>query len=475
MELLNIEKKQVRFIIRQLEDLRSILKEFRVPLQEDDVKKLKKEIAGILRKFRSGIFGCEERTEYRSARNFRILEEAFHKISSELDNTQSREISKLLNQARVYNAKLEKSGARGGTIEIALREAQKNSQDKTSLQKTQKLIEEAIHDDLAFEAAVIELLKASMKIKKLKGKFTGYQHLESLAMIVIDERTIVLYDQDKFHKEMEKEHLLYDLETPENKEAIGALRKEYEILKQKNREVSSSTFGFFSDSLLYIENKMVDNVIVGYCEFSRRYQKEQFLGAYEIFRIATLPGMGLFFLELVLSWAALQHAPVILDRHETSPAIRKLWAYIDTDKPYIIKYPAALSKYPEAIGYTKKEALELFGQKGLLSSTFDENGFPTGLSEAMVKTLKLKVGIQEGFDVHKSYLKRKSATDADQIIGGIASLDKAYYYDGEKSILAKLIKRGMKDKNYTINKHFKNAGHVFFQESKSMSGIIENK
>ncbi len=477
MDSISIEKKQVRFIIRQLEILKTILSRLRASYHEEDEKILKTEISSILRSFRSGIFNCEERIEYRSARNFMALREAFAKLSSELSYAEHQELSGLLAQARVYHAKLEKFGARGGMIEAALREAQKNPKNKAHLMKIEKLIEEAIQDDLSFEAVMGKLINASKKTKKIKSKFSAYRQIESLAVTVIGNWIIILYDQNKLREELENYNILFGAHTPETEEARKELRKELERLREKGRRIPDPSGIIEGDLLSYLGNKMVDNVIIGYCQMSWKYKKEQFLGAYEIYRIAARQGWGLFFLELVLSQAALQHAPVILDRQETSPAIRKLWEYVDLHRPAIIKYPAALMKYPELIGFSKREVLELFGPAVVGSSVFDEYGFPAGLSREIVDKLKIKAGsspdIWEQLSWKKSYLKKESKLGTNPLLGGIASLDKAYYYDGETKTLAALLRQGRKDKGKTflMQDDFKAAGYFFFQESKPRAGL----
>lgn len=460
----------MRFIIRQLIEFKKLLTEISIIVNNANEQRIKTEISSILRRFRSGIFSCEERIEYQSARNFNILEKTFIEISRELSYAETKEISGLLNQARIYNAKLERLGARGGKIEIALKQIQKNPKDKEKSQGVQVLIEEAIHNDLAFEAVINQLMSASRKIKKMKSKITGYQQLESLAIMIQDyEGIIVLYDQDKLRKEMENTDLFLERCNSPNPEMREIAKREGAEFRQKARRIPDSS-GFGSNSVDYLENRMVDHVIVGYCEMPTRHRKEVFLGAYEILRIAAKPGMGLFFLELVLSWAALRRAPVIIDRKETSPAARKLWEYIDTEKPYILKYPAALLKYPEAIGYTKKEVLELFGPAVFGLSVFDENGFPAGLPKQKVEELKQKIGISEMVE-GVSYLKKEATRSTNRVIGGIASLDKAYYYQGEIKTLGLFIKRGIVDKRDLLPLKMKNAGYVFFQESKARSGL----
>jgi len=102
MDILSIEKKQIRFIIRQLVELKDVLNKVR-RTKDASGEKLKKEINDILRKVRSGIFGCEERMEYKSARNFASLSEAFEKVYTELSSTDRVTMRKLLDKASVYN------------------------------------------------------------------------------------------------------------------------------------------------------------------------------------------------------------------------------------------------------------------------------------------------------------------------------------------------------------------------------------
>jgi len=183
MDILSIEKKQIRFIIRQLVELKDVLNEVR-RTKDASGEKLKKEINNILRKVRSGIFGCEERIEYKSARNFASLSEAFEKVYTELSSTDRVTMRKLLDKASVYNANLEKLGARGGKIELALREARDNYTDPNLLKKVETLLEDAIEADLAFESVVKELIDSAQKIKKVKSKFNAYKQLQDFAVLV---------------------------------------------------------------------------------------------------------------------------------------------------------------------------------------------------------------------------------------------------------------------------------------------------
>jgi len=469
MDILSIEKKQIRFIIRQLVELKDVLNEVR-RTKDASGEKLKKEINNILRKVRSGIFGCEERIEYKSARNFASLSEAFEKVYTELSSTDRVTMRKLLDKASVYNANLEKLGARGGKIELALREARDNYTDPNLLKKVETLLEDAIEADLAFESVVKELIDSAQKIKKVKSKFNAYKQLQDFAVLVspgyyIDrdlnstEPVIVLYDQVKFQ---EKRHT-YEEFWKEVKSGNKRVMDDYNRYPKEDRDlniyVNSPSNGIYSS-------------IIGYCEMGFKYPRERYLGAYEIYRIAALPGFGPFFFELVFSWASLKHAPVVIDRYDASPAARKVWSYFDTDRKYIIKYPAALRKYPHSIGFTEEEVMKLYGPHAFQASVFDRYGFPEGLSGEKVEELKNKLESLKGSGVQRdlrSFIGSEGKPTTNLAVGGIASLDKAYYYDGEVNILAKLLKKGKTDKKY--DKSFAAAGYFFFQYSKPRSGL----
>ena len=461
MDLLSIEKKQFRFIIRQLVELKILLSEVRRAKGENG-EQLKKEINHLLRKVRSGIFGSEERVEYKSARNFASLSEAFEKVITEISNSDRAMMKKLLDKARVYNADLERLGARGGKIELALREARDNYTNPNLLKNVEHLLEDAIEADLAFESVVDELIDSTKKLKIVKSKFTVYKQLQDLAVVVTTKRDygmdnptpgikIILYNQVKFHERLHQHNEFQE------KVRSGIISED-----EKNRtprEVKDIAYAFFE-------------AMIGYCEISYKFPRERFLGAYEIFRIVALPGFGPFFFELIFSWASLKHAPVVIDRKDVSPAARKVWSYFDTDRKYIIKYPAALRKYPSLIGFTKEELFELYGPHAFGASVFDKYGFPEGLSREKLEELKSKL-TSDPNSLHyfrgKSFITKEGKPTTNLAVGGLASLDKAYYYDGEVKILAKLLKKGRVDQEYDYM--FLQVGYHFFILSKPRSGL----
>ena len=166
----------------------------------------------------------------------------------------------------------------------------------------------------------------------------------------------------------------------------------------------------------------------------------------------------------------MKHAPVVIDRHDASPAARKVWSYFDTDRKYIIKYPAALRKYPHLIGFTEEEVMKLYGPHAFQASVFDRYGFPEGLSGKKVETLKSELNLNDSpKSYYRSFIRSEGKPTTNLAVGGIASLDKAYYYEGEINILAKLLKKGKTDKKY--DKSFAAAGYFFFQYSKPRSGV----
>lgn len=161
------EEQLIRFLIRDFYEIKILLK---LVLDAEKVKaagnqkELKSKIEKIYKKLRSGIFGSEERVEYRMARCFKQMEHlvmGLEPILARVLPGEVKEINTLLKEGEVYNADLEKLGARGGEIESELREAERNP---AQLDKALKLIKQSFQDVQAFESIASKLLNKTKAI-----------------------------------------------------------------------------------------------------------------------------------------------------------------------------------------------------------------------------------------------------------------------------------------------------------------------
>ena len=229
--------------------------------------------------------------------------------------------------------------------------------------------------------------------------------------------------------------------------------------------VSDTSNEIYPDGYKIIEREG----IVGYVElmnFGAAPKREKtlssedsWLGADNIYKIAAQEGFGPFLFELVFSWAALTHRPVKIDQ-EVSPAVRKAWAFFDTNRRDVIKYPSALNKYPELIGYTKQLAEQKFG-KGMFSLTIGRHGYPKDtprekLNEVDDSTV-VNHYVNYGYDI---------LWDIDREVplsGEEASLMKVYYYDGRIKELKELLAMGRKEQEKIGE--LVNEGSAFFDIS----------
>ncbi|MBS3174781.1 hypothetical protein J4440_02780 [Candidatus Woesearchaeota archaeon] len=308
-----------------------------------------------------------------------------------------------------------------------------------------------------------ELTTECSNIKEIKSRGDLDEYDNMALMLSHDKFQMVLYNRNNFYKEVEDFdkllHMMY--EGPE--ELREVIRKEYKIKQEqvKGKYLFSDGQSFFwgEEDLGYLGYRMAETVIIGYCEFKCKHDKETYLGAWEIFRIAAKKGYGPLMFEIACSFVSQDKSPVIIDRDEVSKGARKILEYFDTNRTDMIKYPGSLIKYPELIGFTREEVIELFGS-GPLGSVFDGYGYPKGIPRE--KLIKLcKKDLHKHFGGSKSYLEREGNKNTNQVLGGLASLDKAYYYDRQKEFMISLIQKGKQDIRYKSD--LLKYGHAFFK------------
>ncbi|MBI4150377.1 hypothetical protein HY488_03160, partial [Candidatus Woesearchaeota archaeon] len=372
-----------------------------------------------------------------------------------------------LQKTHAYADDLDQLGKRGGDIEQALKSILQDPSDQRKIYHLKLLITKSLEINLAFEQALQELLTQSGKVEVLKSELAIVEGYPDLAVVIGQKRGsganvfIVLLNRKAYLQEREKMQWINKVMaegTPEGKKAMEEFYKYCDSITDY-----TEGYGFFEpEKLSYFEAKLVDNAIIGYAELRYAPNRYQYLGAFEIWRIAAKKGFGPFFFELVFSFAAKEKKPVIIDRGEVSGDARKVWAYFD-ERPSIIKYPIALQKYPELIGFTRDEVIEKFGA-GINASTFDNDGFPRGIAEEKRKELLAEIGSQRE-RTSKSYLDLEITRDTNIVTGPIASLDKAYYFDGKITIVNDLLNRGTALK--CDRRMLENAGRAFFLRFKS--------
>ena len=171
---------------------------------------------------------------------------------------------------------------------------------------------------------------------------------------------------------------------------------------------------------------------------------------------------------VIFDFAATQQSPVIIDRYEVSADARKVWSYFDTDRVGVLKYPASLIKYPEAIGFTKEEVIELFGP-GNIGSTFDSYGIPVGIPrdnwEKIMTSSGRTLRSAEFFYKKSSFLEKESNENTNTVTGELASLDKAYFYDKQVNTLRIFLERN-KDIDLRKERELFTAGYYLFLDFK---------
>ena len=502
-----VAKKTLQFIIREFSELQGLLlliESVEKNETSESVELLVKEIKKILRKLRGGIFGSEERVVYRLSSQYEHLKVAFRFSAGELEPNERDLISRLLEEGDVFNKQLVKIGSRGGELEQALYKA-KDSPTTKDISRVKLLLQEGITNDEAFEAIVKKIITSFKEIKILKSQLLPAITYPDLALIIIKAKgwdfpnAMVLYNKAKWDEIQQLVDLQQFLRYGYNKERFknseyNTLSKEEKHAKaleiqqlfpsdERRNDDERSGYGRYllydrphgmgypryNDYLPWGWNYTVEKVIVGYVEFkSIERQADYFLGAKMIYRIAAQKGYGPYLFELAFAYAATQHRPVVIDRLECSPAARKVWQFFDTRR-YIIKYPAALNKYPELIGYTKEEVYRKFGS-GAFASVFGRDGYPEGTPGQK----RLELGEKASYKIIgtkgyvPSYLQTEGEKDENTIFGTLAALDKAYYYDGRVTELESLIRRGEIKKRH--REELFQCGHAFFQSSKSSGG-----
>ncbi len=457
-----LERQQLRFILREFAELQELLRKV-IQVEQGKNQDIKKAITNILKKLRGFIVAGEERIEYRLAQNYAHFRKVILEAKGEFAPYEGGKIMSLLRKADVYNALLEKLGSRGGEIEQALKAARDAPDDKKKLTHAHQCLAEALEADRAFEVVMKELMAETNTIKLLKSRLKPWQQLSRLALLHDNNKgnnVLILYDEDRFHEEMGKATALYNKSTghdgtTDEQEKERAWKEINEYL-QTIQYTKGGSMHAEAEKLSYWEAKIADHSIIGYCELKLR-PKPLFLGAYEIFRIAAKSGFGPFLFELVFSFAAQEHHPVIIDRGSVTPAARKVWQTFDVERRHIIKYPAALAAHPELVGYGKKEVWALFGS-GPFGSTFTEEGLPEGTDREKDAVLRREFPL-----LFRSYLKDEGRTSTNKVVGGLASLDKAFYYDGQIAVLNKLMVKG-EALDIFYRSRITTAGLAFFQQ-----------
>lgn len=460
-----LEKRQLRFILREFAELQELLRKV-IKVEQEKNKDIKKAITGIFKTLRGFIIAGEERVEYRLAQNYAHLRNVILEAQGEFAPYEGEKIMSLLRKADVYNALLEKLGSRGGEIEQAIKAARDAPTDKKKLARAHQCLADALEADRAFEVVMKELMAETNTIKLLKSRLKPWQQFSRLAILHTNNNkgnnVLILYDEDRFHEELGKATALFNKSsghdgTTDEQEKEWA-RKEIKEYLQTIQYTKGGSMHAEEEKLNYWEAKTADHSIIGYCEL-KEMPKPLFLGAYEIFRIAAKSGFGPFMFELVFSFAAQEHRPVIIDRGSVTPAARKVWQTFDVERRHVIKYPAALAAHPELVGYSKKEVWALFGS-GPFGSTFTKEGLPEGIDREKYAVLR-----REFYWSFRSYLEDEGRASTNKVVGELASLDKAFYYDGQIAVLNKLMAKSQALDTFYCSK-IRTAGLAFFQQFK---------
>jgi len=444
-----LERKQIRFLLKDFYQLRKALNLLRKskPENKEEHKKRIHALAKELRSKFTGLFFGEFRTEYKLYRNFTKLQKELKILLAVIeDKAQQQKIVSLLAKAGVYNAKLTELGSRGGVIEKILLRLSDEEDTLADERELDQKLDEAIQASNAFEVVVQSLVKETQAVEKIRKEVAlvpknpsereNIFFYKDMAVSVYGG-TFILYDAVRFREaikhavEMSVDQEQFVL-SREQEETISAFNEFTGAIKEKGYPQGS---GMFSDSppLTYHQFVVLRTSIIGYCEFKDHKDRADYLGAHEIYRIAARKGFGTFFLELILSYASLDHRPVVIDRKEVSPEARQFWHGFDVKRKDILKYPAALSKYPEEGGWTSENVVETFG--GSFGSTFDGQGKPGRIFDKRPRWVSSIVG---------SYLKRKGKPDTNLILDPLASLDKAFFYDGKVKEVTILMERSDK-------------------------------
>ncbi len=167
------EKKELKLLVRDFYELKvlfKLIKDAEEEKSKGNNKEVESSIRKILRKLRGGITGSEERIERRMARNYSQMKGLVlgaEKYLAKIYPHEVQGINKLLSQAEVYNADLEKLGSRGGEIECKLKDAKK---DPAKLDAAFEDLKSALMDVQSFEEVITQLLQKTKEIlSKLEG------------------------------------------------------------------------------------------------------------------------------------------------------------------------------------------------------------------------------------------------------------------------------------------------------------------
>jgi len=481
----------LRYLVRDFYELNKLFKKF----QEMDKKEfsisvdlLKKEINSLLRRLRGSIISGEERIEYRLVQKFKKLQRAIAEANLEINQKEEAILVDLMSKAEVYNSDLERLGARGGEIEKALRYTYDHP-NKENFFKVRELLAQAMKSDRAFEIVIENIIRASEQIKPLRSKVLPikYEHL-ALVTTYYPHHVFVLYDQKQYRQEMDQWRARMDL----RQKGSVAASKYIEDYSQRIKDYSVQSSGFFEhkEKLLDVQHRILEKAIIGSAILKEpQYGKDAYLNAMEIWKIGARKGWGSLLLELILSFAAENKHPVIMDHSPAhfgggvSKEMRKLWHKFES-KPTVIKYPIALRSLPEAIGYNKREVLELFGTTGVFNShTFNQWGIPDQTPDEKINQFLLR-NVTNSFkkskleltrwDTSIEYRRKKDAIrnylleerKEGQTSGETACLEKAYYYEESIPLLQELLNKGkpdLKEGSFTFDNFFKIPGEAFFQ------------
>ncbi len=479
-ELQSKEKLELRYLLLEFSQLGKLAKRVaKLKPEPSQVQQelVKKEIKRILQKLRRGVFGSEERTVYKIARDYHqmrvIYENIFHTNSFNLQNS----LGPLFYQANVYNSKIVSIGARNGLLEKILLKAAKNP-IKENILEIGKLIQELTEATTSFEAIMQKLLQEGKKFKLIKSANAVIKHIEDLAVSVIDfdfdemASIIILYNRKEYQKVLDLYNKAYHGEhkTEEEKTSSQAAFSKYERLK---KYFTIDSYGLLSvkRKLSPLDLMILKKVILGYCELKNPFNKTVYLGARELCRIAAKRGFGHLLLELSLSYAAKRKSAVIPDRFQFSGAARKLWEHFDLHRNDIIKFPAAMMDHSELIGITKREIVSFYGTS-TIPSTFDDMALPRG----MIKKEQYIDKISDTWDLRdhhtQSYLDYEGNARTNKILGGLACLDKSYYYAGAIKTLDQLIANNEKRGGRGL---LKNAANSFFHSLRKRARKVKPK
>ncbi len=475
--LTSLEKGELRYLIREFLELHRLL-------EKAKGLEVQAEAKNLLKKLEKGM-AVEERIEYKQAKNFDRLRKAIIKARSSFSLQEDAEISRLFQQASYSDGVLKRIAARGGEIKKAL-ENVAEKQSSQNLQDLRKLLQEAITADRAFVEIMEELFALAKSHKVLRSELTIQNALPHLALSVY-QNVLILFDYTAYshiyQEELKNLSKLYGqyAEQQVGKWRRNRLRRKSDAYYQQitAKAPPDSSMGLWSEEapkLREVEDKLMKKSIVGYAELKGNFEDDQFLNAWEIYRIAAKKGYGVFLTELVLCYAAEFHKAVVIDRNSVSKAAQKAWSSLDLNRRDVLKFPSALRKYHSLLGYSEKDIYDKFGESGLRSVTFNRFGYPRGCSKERMEVFLTSLRERwrkDPSELKLSWMDRMKVTD--EFGGGWASLDKAYYYDGKKNILKELLARGNrvgyypgKDKisrsrllsNIGILYH---AGYAFFQ------------